>query len=135
MYRHNVSNINKDDEKESTTKVTANKLISEYDTECDTVQCNNSNEHIYTGTDSEDDVEFKESYDRKHITDNTDEGFAGNNLIQSNLRTDGNPTNPKNKEEDVTTTKRVLNDEDINKHDDSNINKVTYIKPLVSNML
>ena len=81
MYRHNVSNINKDDEKESTTKVTANKPISEYDTECDTVQCNNSNEHIYTGTDSEDDVEFKESSDTKYITDNTDEGLTRNNLV------------------------------------------------------
>ena len=81
IHRYDVSIINKDNEKESTTKVIANKIVSKNGNECDNVQCKHSNKYICTGIDSEDDAEFKESYDRKDITDNTDEGFTGNNFV------------------------------------------------------
>ena len=71
----------------------------------------------------------------KNITDNNDEGLTRNNLVQGNLQTDDNLIHPKNKEEDVTTTKSVLNGEDIIKHDDSYINKYTRTKPLASDSM
>ena len=37
IYRYNVSNIKKDNLKESITKLSANKPVSEYDYECDNI--------------------------------------------------------------------------------------------------
>ena len=66
IYIYDVRNINKDNEKESTTKVITNKIVNEIGNECNNVQCNHSNKYIYTGTDSQNDVEVKEYYDRKN---------------------------------------------------------------------